>query len=61
LAQLFFQFGAARREKMNEIRINSCPIRKLHTVRTAAEQLSIIGRLIDDDDGGGWLYPKFMR
>ena len=58
---MFFQFTATRREKMNETRISSRPIGKLHAIRTFAEQFSVIRRLVDDRNGHRGLYPKFLR
>jgi hypothetical protein len=61
LAQLFFQFTPAGREKMNETRISSRPIGKLHAIRDFAEQLPVICRFVDDYDGHRRLYSKFLR
>jgi hypothetical protein len=46
---------------MNETRISASPIGKLHAIRTFAEQLPVIRRLVDDCDGHRRLYSKFLR
>jgi len=46
---------------MNEFGVSGDAIRKVRTTGNSAEQFSIVGGLVDRDDGRARFYAEFLR